>query len=111
MAVKIFAHSHSRGGDIDDYADRSAFVGYVQGDTSYPTGGYSVDPTMFGMTLIDQVLGGAVGNTMLVGAPAAVTGLQTSNFKLKVIVPATGAEVVNGTNLSANNYPCFVIGE
>lgn len=67
------------------------------GDASYPTGGYALTGTQFGFgnKPLDGVL--CIGGD----ADAALFEVYYNNVTRKLIVSSAGAEVVNGTDLSA----------
>lgn len=73
-------------------------------DASYPTGGYTVDPSLFSMNFIT-----------FIQAPATPDGsgryLQwnLNTRKLQAFTNA-GAEVANATNLAAVTLPVVVVG-
>lgn len=118
MALTLFGTSATKGGDLALFDGRKAFVGVVQGDSSYPTGGYPVDPTLFGMAMIDQIYGGSVsGSFMISFAPAAAAGPLGSSpnttgpvDKVKVINYTTDAEIANATSLAGVIFELLVIG-
>ncbi len=72
--------------------DRRLWIGDITLDTSYPTGGYSLSPSLFGMgSVIDNVDVGDAG-----GKPYEWDGV---NNKLKAY-SAVGTEVANATSLA-----------
>jgi len=72
----------------------------VTGDSSYPTGGYSITPALFGL----QYLGHAVCTGPVAGsAVAADAALNQTTNKLLFLAPA-GTEVTAATNVSAISF-------
>lgn len=85
----------------------------VTGDTSYVTGGYLINPRLFGMVRIEAL------------APSGFTSdfrgvvWDAANSKLKWVEPTQqtgstgnrpGVEVANGTNLSSSSVLVTVVG-
>lgn len=72
----------------------------VTGDSSYPTGGYTITPALFGLQFLGHaVCTGPVGAST-VAADAALN--QTTN-KLMFLAPA-GSEVTAATNVSTISF-------
>lgn len=78
------------------------WVGSILGDASYPTGGYTMTPSIFGMTAVHGFISGTASNSNTVVNNAG---------KLQFFVSSTGAEVANTTNLSAVSAEVIVIGQ
>ena len=83
----------------------------LTGDANYPTGGYPILPASIGFaTQIDYV---DITNDGA-GAPGAVANASwfwnTSTQKMQVVVPSTGAEIGNGTNVSTMTCDCAAEG-
>lgn len=95
---------------IGDYHDRSnAFirkVGQLTGSTSYATGGDTLAAQQFGMGKVDFLLCEPFDN----GTVIILSVYQVSTGKLK-FYDMTGAEIGNGTNLSAYNARFEAIGK
>ena len=82
----------------------------ITGDASYTSGGYQVTAAMFGFsTQIDYIdisndgagASGALGN--------ASWFYNTVTQKMQIIVPSTGNEIGNGTDV--HTMTCDIIGE
>lgn len=72
----------------------------VQGDGSYTTGGYALSLTsLANKTLYGLNDGGAI-----------IALWDAANLKVKFITAATGAEVANASNQSANTVKLIIIG-
>jgi hypothetical protein len=84
--------------------DLKAMEATIAGDSSYATNGYAVTPANFNLTSITGII--SVGNS---------TGrhlvYDTAAAKVLFIVTATGAEVVNTTNVTASVIPVIVYGK
>lgn len=114
MALTLFPLNTTVNGGLDSVAGRKFYIGFVQTDNNYPVGGYPVDPTLFGMTQIDQFYCGSTGaqnqQIVLSAAPSAPTGLQTSNYKIKLVLPNTAAEAGGGFGSAGTVWPVLVVG-
>jgi hypothetical protein len=81
----------------------------VQGDASYPSGGYTVQPSTFGLgtRIIDVILG-----TVAVGSAGYQVFYDNQAGTLRFFIPtaATATEVAVGTNLATVLCNCVVIG-
>lgn len=75
-------------------------------DSSYPTGGEVLSPSLFGLQQIDSVTSGVSLVGKLV-TPVFASGV----WKLKVYVSSTDTEVANTTNLSADSVVLTVRGK
>lgn len=107
MALTIAPLSPAVAGGLGTLGGRKVWIGFLQPDNSYPTGGYVFSPTLVGMAQIDQIFSGVLtaGNVLAEYIPVAgATGT------LKFFVPTTGAEVANTTDLSAAKAPVIVVG-
>jgi hypothetical protein len=72
----------------------------VTGDSSYPTGGYTITPALFGLQYLNHaVCTGPVGGSAVASDAALI---QTTN-KLLFLAPA-GTEVTAATNVSAISF-------
>lgn len=108
MAITVTPLSAAVSGGLGTIGGRKVWIGVVALDSSYPTGGWTVDPTLFGMVQIDQILFAAMSpvSTSLVRFTPAAGGTG----KVQAFVATTGAETANATNFSANSVACIVIG-
>jgi hypothetical protein len=107
MALGLSPLSPATAGGLGSLGGRKVWVGYIVFDSSYPSGGYVADPTLFGMAQIDQVLSGVLSslNQVCKYTPAA-GGVG----KFQVFTASTGVELVNTTNLSGATAPVIVFG-
>ena len=77
------------------------------GPSSYATGGEALDPTNdFGVGTINAIVGGVLWN----GSAARLAWWDVTNKKLVIVVPNTGAEVGNGTDLSGYSGQLEALG-
>lgn len=88
---------------LDVLSGKDARIFDVKGDTSYATGGYAVSLSAFGA-------GGGVRAAYGVNDGSTVIALFDSvNLKVKFITAATGAEVANASDQSANTVKLVVV--
>jgi hypothetical protein len=114
MAITPFADSPRNGGWGDrpyaliDWAGPTSYAVVVNGTApALPTGGQAITAAAFGLTTgLEGVepVGGSISGTYEVCALQTVSynqGQPNANWTLRWLTSATGAEVVAGTNLSA----------
>lgn len=87
------------------YGSRRITFTSIAGDSSYPTGGYTLDPFLFNLNIVDLVI---TAPTELPAANTYFIWNQTTR-KLQAFTKA-GAEVANTTNLTAVIAPIIVAG-
>lgn len=90
----------------ESFGSQSGAVGKFTLDSSYPTGGYSVTPGMFSLSLINSLLATTTSGYNL--------AYNYTTQKLMVFTAAGGggfSEVSNGTNLSTVVANYIVIGQ
>ncbi|MGH7744115.1 MAG: hypothetical protein ACREQ5_04750 [Candidatus Dormibacteria bacterium] len=106
MALTFFPFSGSTSAGLGNIGSRKVAVGYLIGDASYPTGGYTLDPTEVGMSFIDQMYCG-VG--FQVNQAMRFTPVAGGGGKVQAFTPASGVELANATNTTAF-FPVLVVG-
>lgn len=103
MAIIAFTASGSEPGVAVPPGNRRRVSVNLTGDASYPTGGSTINPLIFGMSKIDQVMAGF-----------DTTGVRyyvwdSINSKLKAF-DGVGTEEANATVCSADIIPAVIWG-
>lgn len=91
--------------DVHVPGDKRLTYATVTFDTSYVTGGYTVNPSDVGLTVIDALL--VLGTTS--GGRAVVATVTAGVWKIKVFA-ALAVEVVNATTLAGVSCQVLAIG-